>query len=378
MPKVLHTADWQIGRQFESFGPDDGPILAEARFTAIESIARLATERAVDAVLVAGDVFDAQGVSDRTIRRLFGSLQGYAGHWLLLPGNHDVALAEGVWARAQRLVDIPPNVHLLLQPVPQLLYSGGKSGPGIAVLPAPLTQRHTYDDLTAWFDYAETPDGWLRIGLAHGAVQGVLPEDIDSANPIASDRAVRARLDYLALGDWHGCLCLDDRTWYSGTPEPERFRNNDAGFVLEVDLPAAGVVPQVTRHRTARHIWLSRQERIDVPSDVERVIADLQVLPADSVLSLICAGRIDLYQHARLREALGQAEARLRAVRTDLTGLRLVPTEADLASLHADGYLEEVISDLRNAQAADGDDVTRTALVILADLLRPASAGDRA
>lgn len=375
MPKLLHTADWQIGRQFETFGPEDGPLLAEARLGAVERIARLAAERAVDAVLVAGDVFDAQGVSDRTVRRLFAALQGYAGPWVLLPGNHDAALAEGVWTRAERLGAIPPNVHVLREPAPLLLAVTGVHGPGMAVLPAPLTQRHTHDDLTAWFDDAQTPAGCLRIGLAHGAVQGVLPDDVDAANPIAADRARRARLDYLALGDWHGCRCLDERTWYSGTPEPDRFRDNDAGWVLEVAIAAPGDTPQVTRHRTARHAWVSRQERIDVPSDVERIVAGLQAVPADAVLALACEGQVDLAGHARLREALGHAEARLRAVRADLTGLRLVPTDADIAALRADGYLGDVIAELRDAQVAGGDDVTRMALVILADLLRPAPAG---
>ena len=48
----------------------------------------------------------------------------------------------------------------------------------------------------------ETLESWLRIGMAYGAVQGVLAEDIDSANPIAADRAAIDRLDHLALSDW--------------------------------------------------------------------------------------------------------------------------------------------------------------------------------
>ena len=111
---------------------------------------------------------------------------------------------------------------------------------GLAVLPAPLMQRHTHDDLSAWFDAADTPPGLLRVGLAHGSVQGILPEDIDSPNPIAADRAARARLDYLALGDWHGCKQVNARTWYSGTPEQERFKDNGAGQVLQGVIDAPG------------------------------------------------------------------------------------------------------------------------------------------
>ena len=42
MIKLLHTADWQIGKLFGQFEPDEAAILAEARFTTIERLARLA------------------------------------------------------------------------------------------------------------------------------------------------------------------------------------------------------------------------------------------------------------------------------------------------------------------------------------------------
>jgi predicted phosphodiesterase len=169
VPIFLHTADWQIGRQYSQFPADDAVPLAAARLAAVETIARLATEHKVDAVLVAGDVFDAQTVADRTIRKLFNAMQGYVGPWLMIPGNHDAALTESVWTRAMRLDAIPSNLHLALQ---------GKAIDfpllGFSALMAPLTQRHTYNDLTEWFDQALTAEGHVRIGVAHGSVQGVL------------------------------------------------------------------------------------------------------------------------------------------------------------------------------------------------------------
>ena len=45
MIHFLHPADWQIGRQYGQFEPDDASLLAEARFDAVASIARLAAER---------------------------------------------------------------------------------------------------------------------------------------------------------------------------------------------------------------------------------------------------------------------------------------------------------------------------------------------
>ncbi|MHA3904821.1 metallophosphoesterase family protein [Castellaniella sp. WN] len=366
MPRFLHTADWQIGRQYGRFAPEDATILAEARFAAVERIAALAARDRVDAVLVAGDVFDAQAVSDRTIRRLFNALRGYEGPWILIPGNHDAALAESVWTRAQRLGAVPPHAHLLLEP-------GVRAFPdlGFAVLAAPLTQRQTHDDLTAWFDAAETPEGLARIGLAHGSVQGLLAEEIDSPNPVAADRARRARLDYLALGDWHGFKQVDERTVYSGTPEPERFRDNGSGRIVRVDVPGPGRTPLVEPLEIGQYRWLAWDEALLVASDLDRLVARLDGLPPETVLDLTLSGAIDLAGERRLDQALSVVQGRCRSLRIHRAGLRLEPTDEDMAALRADGYVGEVIAQLRQRQdaAADDADTAREALAILTGLL---------
>ena len=376
MTRFLHTADWQIGRQFASFDPEHAPILAEARIAVVERLAALALEHRVDAVLVAGDVFDAQTVSERTLRRLFNALAAYPGPWLLIPGNHDAALAESVWTRAQRLGAVPPHVHLLLAPEPRLF-----EAQGFAVLPAPLVQRHTYNDLTAWFDEADTPAGLLRIGLAHGSVQGLLSEDIDSANPIAPERAASARLDYLALGDWHGCKRIDARTWYAGTPEPDRFKDNGSGQALLVEIDAPGAEPRVTQLQVGRFRWQAIAGVLQVATDVDALEARLEGLDAHDVVDLRVQGRIDLAGLQRLQATIGRAEARARHLQADLSALRLEPTDEDIAGLRADGYLGEVMQELREAQAgADPAQarIAQDALALLAaELARGAAEGAR-
>ena len=367
MPRFLHTADWQIGRLYSQFQAEDAVPLAEARLTAVETIARLAVQHRVDAVIVAGDVFDAQTVADRTIRKLFNAIQGFSGPWVMIPGNHDAALTESVWTRATRLGSMPANLHLALQ---------GKvldfTALAFSALTAPLTQRHTYNDLTEWFDEARTAPGHVRIGIAHGSVQGVLAEDIDSANPIGAQRAERAKLDYLALGDWHGCKQIDDRTWYSGTPEPDRFKGNEPGYALLVEIEGPRAAPRVTRLETGHFNWQAWEQMVAVTSDVDEFIARLVNAGACDVLSIRVAGEIDLAGLQRIRAALSHAEAKVRSVQADLTALRLLPTAADIAALKADGYLGNVIAELRDKQAGqvgDSAEVAAHALGLLTSIL---------
>ncbi|MFS2203149.1 metallophosphoesterase family protein [Variovorax sp. Varisp36] len=363
MISLLHTADWQIGRVFSQFEPDDAAALFEARFKVVELLAGIAAERQVDAVLVAGDVFDLQTVSDKTVRRMFNAMQGFAGPWLLIPGNHDSALSESVWGRAQRLGAIAPNVVCCLEPTARTV--AGK----FTLLPAPLTQRHTYGDLTDWFATAQGEEGLPRIGLAHGCVQGILSEDIDSANPIAAGRAAQARLDYLALGDWHGTRQIDERTWYAGTPETDRFRANDSGQALLVTIAEAGAVPAVEPIRTGQFAWQQLEPRLAVPSDIDELVEKLERVGSGDVLQLRAQGACDLGGHNRLGAALDAARARARALVWDGEALRLEPTEEDIQALHADGFVGEALQELR-AQQGDADaELARDALLTLARIL---------
>ena len=221
----------------------------------------------------------------------------------------------------------------------------------LAVLAAPLTQRHTYDDVTQAFDAMESEPGRIRVGLAHGSVAGRLPDTIDATNPIAPDRASRARLDYLALGDWHGCLSVDERTWYAGTPEQDRFRGNEPGYVLDVRIAAPGATPQVERVATGKYRWSAWTETLSLPTDAQALAERLAALRAEDVLRLELQGHVNVPTWEALQRAVDQGAAQARAVLPDFSGLLLEPDDADLAQLGASGYVGEVAVQLQAMQA---------------------------
>ena len=391
MIHFLHTADWQIGRQYGQFEDDDAAFLAQARIDTVAAIAALAVQRAVDAVLVAGDVFDTQGVADRTILRLFDAMAAFNGPWIMIGGNHDAALADSVWTRARALGCLGGNIFApeQLQAIP---FAQGRA----QALCAPLTQRHTYDDVTAAFDSLDTesefefesdPDPQSqsetradaavhRIGVAHGSIAGRLPDTIDSSNPIAPDRASRAKLDYLALGDWHGMLQIDSRTWYSGTPEPDRFRNNEAGNVLEVQIEAPGAQPVVTPHAVGRYRWRQLDVSIDLRTDIDTLIHTLSQVEPQDVLKLDLSGTVSLAEWDRLQAAFARASATARALRVYTDDLILNPDADDLAEVGVDGYVGIVADVLRTMQSEASDaQVPREALRLLLQYQREATRG---
>lgn len=126
---------------------------------------------------------------------------------------------------------------------------------------APLIHRHNLHDPTTLFDTMETPGARLPIGVAHGSIRDFGSRG-ETKSQIAPDRAQLSNLDYLSLGDWHGTLKVDARTWYSGTPETDRFQRDEPGAALAVELQA-DLALTVTPIRTGRFQWLTRDWMIN-------------------------------------------------------------------------------------------------------------------
>ncbi len=351
----IHTADWQLGKQFANIADDPRVVLREQRIKAVESVAQLALERRADAILVCGDVFDSNAVTDRTIRQALNATELFKGDWVFIPGNHDPALVESAWSRAQNILDgrnlKADNLHFLLKPEEPLFLKNGT----LAILPAVLERRHEVDDLTAWFDAYETPPGVIRVGMAHGSVPELLPNS-EAPNPVALSRDETAKLDYLALGDWHGTHRISERTWYSGTPEPDRFTSKDPGNALVVSISRAGAIPTVEKVRLGRYEW--REEEIEVYSGEDLENLELQITavvpnPQDTLLKLKLSGVLDLALHDRLRNVLDDWEARLRYLNLE-NGLTPKPSQDDLDRIDLSGFVRTAAERL-GAQATESD-----------------------
>lgn len=359
--KLLHTADWQIGKGFANFEGDAGALLRTQRLKTVEEIAKIASEHQVDAALVAGDVFETNAVSDETLRRTLNAMQAFKGPWVLLPGNHDAALSDSVWNRLQR-IGLPENIKLTIKPEPLLLLDDR-----LAILPAPLARRHEATDITEWFDTAVTSAAALRVGLAHGSVANRLPEKSEASNMISDTRSETARLDYLALGDWHGTLEIAPRTWYSGTPEPERFRNNEPGNVLVVTLAEPGCAPAVEVVPVGHFIWKQFEHTVSSEDDIAALDA---LLSAEAELDRLVAnltvhGTVNLATRGLVEELIDRHRARFHVLRINDDELVAMPSDQDLDRIDTMGFVRSAIDELRakaNNSSESESQVARAAL----------------
>lgn len=347
--KFIHSADWQLGKPFGRFASDVRGALAEARFDAVDALGRAAAEHGAEHVIVAGDIFDTEGPEDRTIVQAISRMDRHACRWWLLPGNHDFARNGGLWDRVrQRASD---KIIILSEPEPWEITDK------IWLLPAPLIHRHNLEDPTSLFDTTETPGARLRIGVAHGSIRDFGSRG-ETKNQIAPDRAKLSGLDYLALGDWHGALKVDARTWYSGTPETDRFQRDEPGHALVVEVQPDHM-PIVTPIRTGRFQWLTRDwtvnDKAAFNAECDQLLAGVDA--PNTLLQLTLAGITSLGERIAVLERLeNDLRHRLRhlAVRADdLVGR---PREEDLATLAVEGMLGTAAAKLNAKIDAGGLD----------------------
>ncbi|WP_293572626.1 metallophosphoesterase [Phaeobacter sp.] len=351
--RFLHCSDLHLGKRFGQFDEDTRAALQLARQASLDQIANIAQRETVSHVLVAGDTFDTETPSSRVIRQALASMASVVDvQWWIIPGNHDSGAAEPLWAEMARHKSA--NVHLLLSAEPVHMAAGA------TLLPAPCMRRFAGHDRTAWMDQAPSPDGDLRIGLAHGAVLD-FDRDQSGAETIASDRAKTARLDYLALGDWHGEFELDARSRYCGTPERDRFKHAGRGGCLLVELDAPGRPPRVRRIETGQFDWcdltLELTSLSDVAAEVQRILPAERAEWTRTLIRLQARGWVSAAQHAALMDLAAEVAPAFHHLSLDTSALQIEHRAEDLDQIARSGALrvaaEQLLADSQNTVAAE-------------------------
>jgi len=353
----IHTSDWQIGKVFGFVEEQTMGLLQRARLDAIDRIGRLAEEHGARHVLVAGDVYDTQDVTQRLLLQPIERMRAFNKvTWHLLPGNHDPDQPFGIWDRLKN-TELPDNIEIHADAEPYI-----HEADRIAILPAPLKHFRSLDDLTAYMDKAETPDGYYRIGLAHGSIRSFGSDESQAANFIDPRRPELAALSYLALGDWHGTQRINERVWYSGTHETDGYDVLDGGKTLVVTLDRPDAIPTVEKVVSGTYHWHREEVVLGGRSDIDALAERLRALaPAplsNHLVRLRVSGTLSLEDSAYFESLVhGSVDAALAQLRID-NHILPMPSEDDLATFGPGGFVR-LAADRLMAMAGDEENDER-------------------
>ncbi len=375
--KLLHTADWHLGRRFPSFDESDQLKLMRARLDAVRRILDLAEQYAVDAILCAGDVFDDpspdkiwwQGLLDCLTERDRGNRPLF-----LLPGNHDPITPKSIWAADSPLrAALPDWAHV----VDREGYTHELSD-GAVLVASPCTSQAGSADLAMRLPEREPGDERIRVGMVHGRTFHA--EGYQTNFPINPEAAKQRGYDYLAIGDLHAWEIVGPHTnpptVYPSSPEPTTFGEPDSGYCAVVFFRRRNRRALVRREKVGRWAW--RQETVEDLTAL-RTLRDGQDL-AQTVLRLTVDMDVPLVEFEEVQRILGElkgteaAQGRVGVLRTDISGLKVTTEDVDVLFDDLPGPLKAAAAKLKAQTEGEHSEVARRALWNLYRLVREVGA----
>jgi DNA repair exonuclease SbcCD nuclease subunit len=355
--RFIHTADWQIGMKAANVAEVADRVRA-ARLEAIDAIGRLAGEKGVDFVLVAGDVFEHNQVGHQCARDVLRRLGSYPVDVYIIPGNHDYAGAGSIYMTSA-FQNPPFNVHVLLKREPIEL-----GHLGAVLYPCPVAQKRTVLDPTEWIP-AESSQSVIRVAVAHGSVREYGVGD-PTDNPISLDSVAAKHLDYLALGHWHSTSILTPRAAYSGTPESTSHTERDSGNVLVVSIDQPGSVPHIEQVHVGHLNWVQIEHEMSAPWQdsllrLRSAVADVAGEPSNSLLRLKLFGASTSEALAGVDDLVDDLRSTFLHIDVDTSGLLAMVGEDKLSEWASTRPLvRAVISDLRRLMGAGAQEEAAT------------------
>ncbi|EDM60215.1 DNA repair exonuclease [Vibrio parahaemolyticus AQ3810] len=267
--KFIHTSDWHLGRQFHNVS------LLEDQQAVLEQLIQYIENNPVDAVIVAGDVYDrsvpptiAIELLNRVVKRICGELNT---PMILISGNHDGAERLGFGSEQMKRsgLHIISNFEDMLTPVVIETKAAGHVAFYGMPYNDPEQVRYVYKEPVSTHDEAhkllaekiteQFQSEHRNILISHCFVDGAI--ESESERPLSiggSDRVSHEyflNFDYVALGHLHQPQKKgEEYIRYSGSLMKYSFgeQNQKKGFTL-VEIGKDGFIGAEHIELTAPH-----------------------------------------------------------------------------------------------------------------------------
>lgn len=226
--KFIHIADLHLGKSLHGFNLNDDQDFI------LSQIANIAQENHVDAVVIAGDVFD-KGVASveaiRLLRKFLNNLVQNKIKVFLISGNHDSAerLTFGAEFMSDKGIYFSKIYDGIIEPV-TLNDEHGKIYFYLLPFIKPVIVKQIFAE-----EKIESYEDAVRCAVAHMNINTdernvmIAHQNIMNAEHCESEETVIGGLDavsaacfeafdYTALGHLHKCQEVGKNIWYSGTP----------------------------------------------------------------------------------------------------------------------------------------------------------------
>ncbi len=264
--RFLHTSDWHLGRTLH------GVSLLEHQRVFLRWLVTVAVDRRVDAVLVAGDVYDRAVPPPDAVQLLDDALADLSRNGVttvLTSGNHDSAIRLGFGSALASSADVHLRTRLADLTRPVVMDGVGVYGIPYLLPDAVMDQlgaQRSHQAVLAAAARLVTKDADTRgldatVVLAHAFVTGGAASESERDIRVGgigdAPASVFAGINYVALGHLHGAQQVAPNARYSGSPLPFSFsERHQIKSVALVDVASDGsfsheLVPTPVAHPMA-------------------------------------------------------------------------------------------------------------------------------
>ncbi|CAN7153611.1 exonuclease SbcCD subunit D [Rhizobium sp. LjRoot98] len=197
--RFVHTADLHLDSPLRSLAlknPELAALVRGATRTALARIVDLCLAESVDALLIAGDLYDGSQTSMNTALYLSSELRRLEAAGIsvfLIRGNHDSQSAM------TRELTFPSNVHVFAGRAKPVLAKSLGDGRGVHIHGISFANPHAPDSLLPSFQ-PPVADA-VNIGMLHTSLAGTPGHDPYAPTNVAE--LARHGFDYWALGHVH-------------------------------------------------------------------------------------------------------------------------------------------------------------------------------
>ncbi len=222
--KIIHTSDIHIDSPMTArLSRTEATERKREIFASFRRMIDIARSGNYDAVIIAGDLFDNECVSVRTLDAVIGAVEAASElTFLYLPGNHE----------KQRLIasglKIPTNLKIF-----------GADWTYFKLGNVTFAGRESFSE--NMFDELRLNEDDINIVVLHGE----LSRHTDSVSKIGTSEIEKLPIDYLALGHYHtysktqiGNRCT---AVYSGTPEGRGFDEAGEKGFCDINISEFGI-----------------------------------------------------------------------------------------------------------------------------------------
>lgn len=224
MPKILHTADLRLGARFLGLGKAGDKVRAQLK-RAWTAVVETAIAEKVDAVVVAGGLFDSSEISRPAVEFVLKEIARLGKTpVILVPGMRD-HLGKGSLYYHFDLIDRPENLY----PVTEENQSIEFKELDLTILANPAAGAKTKKSL---LDGIKAPKTGFSVAVASGIWEGV-------NFPITDSDVAQTGVTYAALGGrpaFKSGMAQKTAYAFSGPPEAQDFNTTDSAGVVVADL----------------------------------------------------------------------------------------------------------------------------------------------